>query len=148
MHHGRLPSKGPNSPFSAGNRTILARTCKTCGELADGDSFPLLNAGTKNQARRKECHHCTNARKKYNREVNGIGVPEPRPPLNLQTSSWTQWAVEDDRILREGHEAGRTYEDIAVELGRSLSSVYQRRVRLGLARVRKSHRVEKPWKIQ
>lgn len=144
----RLPSKGPNSPFSAGNRTILARTCKTCGELADGDSFPLLNAGTKNQARRKECHHCTNARKKYNREVNGIGVPEPRPPLNLQTSSWTQWAVEDDRILREGHEAGRTYEDIAVELGRSLSSVYQRRVRLGLSQVRKSHRVEKPWKIQ
>lgn len=144
----RLPSKGPNSPFSAGNRTILARTCKTCGELADGDSFPLLNAGTKNQARRKECHHCTNARKKYNREVNGIGVPEPRPPLNLQTSSWTQWAVEDDRILREGHEAGRTYEDIAVELGRSLSSVYQRRARLGLSRVRKSHRVEKPWKIQ
>jgi len=145
----RLPSKGPNSPFSAGNRTILARTCKTCGELADGESFPLLNAGTKNQARRKECHHCTNARKKYNREVNGIGLPpRARPPEELQTFKWQPWSVEDDKYLRESYEKGYNYEEIGLALGRSANAIYQRRVRLGLANVRKSHRVEKPWKIQ
>jgi hypothetical protein len=141
----RLPSKGPNSPFSAGNRTILARTCAKCGELADGDSFPLINQGA--GGRRKVCHACQNRQKKRDRIERGIGVPEPRPPLNLQTSSWTQWTAEDDQILREGHESGRNFEEIAVTLGRSLSSVYQRRVRLGLPRVRTSHRVEKPWKI-
>jgi hypothetical protein len=143
----RLPSKGPNSPFSAGSRTLLARTCKTCGELADGDSFPLLNAGTKNQARRKACHNCTNRQKKIDRIQRGIGVPAPRPPEELQTSRKLQWSVEDDKYLRENI-AGQSYEAIAVALGRSLSAVYKRRDILGLAAVRKRHRVEKPWKIQ
>ena len=142
---GRLPSKGPNSPFSAGNRTIIARTCTKCGELADGDSFPLINQGK--GGRRKVCHHCQNRQKKADREQRGIGVPAPRPPEELQTSKWTARAEVDDRILRDCVEAGIPYEEIAVALGRSLNSVYQRRVRLGLARVRKSHRVEKPWKI-
>lgn len=141
-----MPSKGPNSPFSAGNRTILARTCSKCGELADGDSFPLINQGR--GGRRKVCHTCQNRQKKADRIQRGIGVPDPRPPVELQTSKWTPWADIDDRILRDGHEAGITYEEIAVALGRSVNSVYQRRVRLGLSRVRKSHRVEKPWKIQ
>jgi hypothetical protein len=141
----RLPSKGPNSPFSAGNRTILARTCSKCGELADGDSFPLINQGA--GGRRKVCHRCQNRQKKIDRIQRGIGVPEPRPPLDLQTSSWTQWESGDDDILRKGHAEGRSYEEIAIELGRSLSSVYQRRVRLGLSRVRATHRVEKPWRI-
>lgn len=143
-----LPSKGPNSPFSAGPRTVLARTCKTCGELADGDSFPVLNAGTKNQARRKECHHCTNARKKRNREERGIGLPTPpRPPEELQVSKYRRWTKAEDDYLRE-HAAGGDYIAMAVELGRSLDSVYARRGILGLPRIRKSHRVEKPWKIQ
>ena len=126
---------------------LLARTCKTCGELADGESFPLLNAGTKNQARRKECHHCTNARKKYNREVNGIGLPAPRPPEELQTSKYTLWSAEDDQTMREGIANGDSYEAIAITLGRSLRSVYKRRSDLGLAPVRKKHRVAKPWSI-
>lgn len=142
---GRLPSKGPNSPFSAGTRTILARTCTKCGELADGDSFPVISGVG---ARRKVCHRCQNLQKKRDRIQRGIGVPEPRPPLNLQTSRWKQWEEVDDRILRDSVEAGLTYEEIAVALGRSLSSVYQRRERLGLAAVRKKHRVEKPWRIQ
>lgn len=146
MTRAPLPSKGPNSPFSAGNRTILARTCSKCGELADGDSFPLINQGA--GGRRKVCHTCQNRQKKADRVLRGIGVPAPRPPLDLQTSSWTQWEAEDDQLLREGHEAGRSYEEIAIALGRSVGSVYQRRVRLGLSQVRKSHRVEKPWKIQ
>lgn len=142
----RLPSKGPNSPFSSGNRTVLARTCKSCGELADGDSFPLLNAGTSNQARRKTCHHCTNALKKRNREERGIGVPPPRPPENLQTMKYQRWSSEEDEYLRNSIET-LSYENIALALGRSLHSVYTRRRILGLAIVRKSHRVEKPWKI-
>jgi hypothetical protein len=142
-----LPSKGPNSPFSAGNRTVLARTCKSCGELADGDSFPLLNAGTKNQARRKECHHCTNANKKRLREERGIGLPGPRPPERLQTSKYQRWTAEEDDYLRE-FVGAMSYEEIAVVLGRSLNSVYTRRGILGLSTVRKKHRVEKPWKIQ
>lgn len=141
-----LPSKGPNSPFSVGSRTLVARTCTSCGELADGASFPLINQGK--GGRRKTCHNCTNAKKKRDRIERGIGVPNPRPPLNLQTSSWTQWTLEQDQILREGIETGSSYEEIAIALGRSLSSVYQRRVRLGLTRVRKTHRVEKPWRIQ
>lgn len=144
---GRLPSKGPNSPFSVGSRTLVARTCTGCGELADGASFPLLNAGTKNEARRKTCHLCTNLRKKRDREERGIGVPAPRPPAELQTKRRTQWSLEDDRYLRES--IGKvSYEEMAVALGRSLLAVYQRRDRLGLARVRKKHRVEKPWRIQ
>jgi hypothetical protein len=143
----RLPSKGPNSPFSSGPRFLLARTCIRCGELADGDSFPILNAGTKNQARRKTCHHCTNAKKKEDREQRGIGLPEARPPEPLQTSKYRRWLEIDDRILRDSIEAGIPYEEIAVALGRSLRSVYKRRSDLGLAKVRKSHRVEKPWKI-
>jgi hypothetical protein len=149
MARGRLPSKGPNSPFSAGNRTILARTCKTCGELADGDSFPILNAGTKNQARRKECHHCTNARKKHNRETRGIGLPpRTRPPEQLQTYKYELWTDKDLDYLKDAYEQGYSYEDIAIALGRSAQAVFQRRVKLGLPRQRKQHRVEKPWKIQ
>lgn len=143
----RLPSKGPNSPFSTGPRTILARTCMNCGELADGDSFPLLNAGTHRQARRRTCHKCTNALKKRNRIQRGIGVPPPRPPVELQTNKKLQWSVEDDRYLRENI-TNESYEAIAIALGRSLFAVYRRRDILGLSTVRKRHRVEKPWKIQ
>jgi len=143
----RLPSKGPNSPFSAGTRTLLARTCMKCGELADGDSFPVLNAGKHNQARRRNCHKCQNLQKKRDRIQRGIGVPAPRPPVELQTNTKRQWSVEDDKFLRE-NVGDLSYEEIAVSLGRSLLAVYQRRDRLGLAQVRKRHRVEKPWKIQ
>jgi hypothetical protein len=139
-----LPSKGPNSPFSAGTRTLLARTCLKCGELADGDSFPVISGVG---ARRKNCHHCVNAQKKKDREERGIGVPAPRPPESQQTKRWQKWSAEDDRVLRERIEARVEYEAIAVELGRSLRSVYKRREVLGLARVRKRHRVEKPWRI-
>lgn len=142
---GRLPSKGPNSPFSAGGRTVLARTCTKCGELADGDSFPVIS-GT--GARRKVCHHCTNAQKKKDREERGIGVPTPRPPEELQTSKWRRWDALDDKRLQQGIVAGQSYEDIAIALGRSLRSVYKRREILGLAPVRKSHRVEKPWQVR
>jgi hypothetical protein len=146
---GRLPKKGPNSPFSAGNRTILARTCSRCGELADGDSFPLLNAGQKNQARRKVCHNCQNLQKKRDRDERGIGLPpRTRPSEPLQTSKYQQWTTKDEKYLREAYEEGYSYEDIGLALGRSANAVFLRRVRLGLPRLRKSHRVEKPWKIQ
>lgn len=144
---GRLPSKGPNSPFSAGNRTILARTCSKCGELADGDSFPLINQGR--GGRRKVCHHCQNARKKKDREERGIGLPpRTRPSEQLQTSRWQQWSVEDENYLREAYEQGYSYEDIGLALGRSANAIFLRREKLGLPRLRKKHRVEKPWKIQ
>jgi hypothetical protein len=99
-------------------------------------------------ARRKACHNCTNAQKKLDREQRGIGVPAPRPPEALQTSKYTRWSVEDDQRMRNLVAAGNTYEQIAIQLGRSLRSVYKRRSDLGIARVRKSHRVEKPWRIQ
>jgi hypothetical protein len=140
----RLPSKGPNSPFSAGTRTLLARTCTKCGELADGDSFPVISGVG---ARRRACHNCVNRQKKQDRIQRGIGVPAPRPAEELQTSKWKQWTADDDQVIRDSIDS-RSYEEIAVTLGRSVNSVYQRRVRLGIARVRKSHRVEKPWKIQ
>jgi hypothetical protein len=138
-----LPSKGPNSPFSAGRRTLLARTCSQCGQLADGDSFPIISGVG---ARRRACHKCVNARKKRDREERGIGVPPPRPPEELQTSKYRHWTADDDKYLRENI-AGMSYEQIAVALGRSLPSVYKRRTVLGLAAVRKSHRVAKPWRI-
>ena len=145
---GRLPSKGPNSPFSAGSRTLIARTCLECGELADGDSFPLLNRGTKNEARRKVCHHCTNAQKKRLREERGIGLPpSQRPPVPMQTAKRRWWSAEEDKFLRESI-GTESYEDMAYALGRSLNAVYTRRGILGLSTVRKKHRVEKPWKIQ
>jgi hypothetical protein len=115
-----------------------------CGELADGDSFPVISGVG---ARRKACHRCVNAQKKRDREERGIGVPAPRPPEAQQTKRWQKWSAEDDRLLREKLEEGLGYEDIAVLLGRSLRSVYKRREILGLARVRKRHRVAKPWRI-
>jgi hypothetical protein len=139
-----LPSKGPYSPYSAGSRTILARTCMKCGELADGDSFPVISGVG---ARRRACHNCVNAQKKRDREERGIGVPVPRPPEELQTRRWLQWSAEDDQFIRD-HIDTLSYEEIAVAMGRSLNSIYTRRGILGLAKVRKSHRVEKPWKIQ
>lgn len=139
-----LPSKGPNSPFSSGIRTVLARTCRKCGELADGDSFPVLS-GT--GSRRHACHKCHNRRKKQDREERGIGIPAPRPPENLQTNKRRQWTADDDRNLRAGITAGHSYEELAVKLGRSLSSVYKRREILGIAATRKRHRVAKPWKV-
>lgn len=144
----RLPSKGPNSPFSVGSRTLLARTCSRCGRLADGDSFPLLNRGTKNEAHRKTCHDCTNALKKQAREERGIGLPPTtRPPEVLQTRKRTRWSKEDDAYLRE-HVGADTYEQIALVLGRSLLAVYKRRDVLGLSKVRLQHRVEKPWVVR
>lgn len=141
---GLLPTKGPHSPWSTGRRTLLARTCLDCGELADGDSFPVI---TGTGARRRNCHHCVNAQKKRDREERGIGVPAPRPPEVLQTNKRRQWSKEDDTYLRE--KVGvQSYEEIAVSLGRSLRSVYKRRSDLGLAAVRMKHRVEKPWVIQ
>lgn len=139
-----LPSKGPNSPFSAGTRTLLARTCTLCGELADGDSFPVISGVW---ARRKACHKCVNAKKKRDRQERGIGLPPAdRPPARLQTSKYQVWSVEDDQYLRD-NVGVKTYEQIALDLGRSLNSVYARRGILGLAAVRKKHRVEKPWTI-
>lgn len=140
----RLPSKGPYSPFSPANRTLVARTCASCGQLADGDSFPVISGVG---ARKKSCHRCVNAKKKRDREERGIGVPVPRPPEELQTAKWQKWTKEDDAYLRE-HIEGMRYEDIAVALGRSLNSVYTRRAILGLSPVRKSHRVAKPWSIK
>jgi hypothetical protein len=145
MTSRRLPSKGPNSPFSAGTRMVLARTCAGCGELADGDSFPAIDGGR--GGRRSVCHKSHNARKKRDRIQRGIGLPAPRPPEQLQTSRYQLWSAEDDRQLRERIAAGEGYEDIALALGRSLASVYKRRSDLGLAPVRKRHRVAKPWKI-
>jgi hypothetical protein len=139
-----LPSKGPNSPFSAGRRTLVARTCRQCGELADGDSFPVISGVG---ARRKACHNCTNAKKKQDRIQRGIGVPPARPPEPLQTSKYRRWTAEEDNYLRE-HVEDTSYENMAIALGRSLNSVYTRRGILGLAKVRKQHRVEKPWSIQ
>lgn len=143
----RLPSRGPNSPFSVGGRTLVARTCVRCGQLADGDSFPILNARMQNQARRKVCHDCFNARKKLDREERGIGRPPARPPAELQTSRYLLWSAEDDQKMRDMIAAGTSYEQIAVALGRSIRAVYKRRTVLGIARVRPSHRVEKPWRI-
>ena len=140
----RLPSKGPNSPFSVGSRTLLARTCTDCGELVDGESFPVIS-GT--GARRKVCHNCQNARKKRDREQRGIGVPAPRPREELQTNRKQLWSEEDDTYLRENID-NLSYEEIAVVLGRSLRAVYKRRDILGIAKVRKQHRVEKPWQIK
>jgi len=137
-----LPSKGPNSPFSAGTRTLLARTCIKCGELADGDSFPVISGVG---ARRKACHNCVNAQKKLDREERGIGVP--RPPEALQTSKYRRWTQDEDNYLRE-HVEDTSYENMALVLGRSLRSVYKRRSVLGLATVRKQHRVAKPWIVQ
>jgi hypothetical protein len=141
----RLPSKGPNSPFSPGNRTLLARTCRDCGELVDGESFPLINQGE--GGRRKVCHNCQNARKKRDREERGIGVPVPRPKEELQTNRKQLWTEADDTYLRENIEH-LSYEEIAVHLGRSLSAVYKRREVLGITVVRKAHRVLKPWQIK
>lgn len=140
----RLPSKGPNSPFSAGRRTLVARTCRECGELADGDSFPIISGAG---ARRRACHKCVNAKKKQDREERGIGVPPPRPAEQLQTSKYRRWTADEDNYLRE-HVQDTSYENMAITLGRSLNSVYTRRGILGLAKVRKAHRVEKPWKIR
>jgi hypothetical protein len=74
-------------------------------------------------------------------------VCPPRPPEALQISRKTRWTAADDKYLRE-HLEDMSYENIAIVLGRSLRSVYKRREILGLAAVRKKHRVEKPWSIQ
>jgi hypothetical protein len=57
------------------------------------------------------------------------------------------WSAEDDKQLRAGIDAGTGYEQLAVQLGRSVRSVYKRREVLGLAPVRKRHRVAKPWSV-
>jgi hypothetical protein len=66
----------------------------------------------------------------------------------LQTSKYQRWSEAEDRLLRDGIEAGTPYMEIATALGRSLNSIYTRRGILGLAKVRPSHRVAKPWRIQ
>lgn len=126
----------------------MARTCIACGKLADGESFPILNRGTRNEARRKVCHDCFNARKKRDREERGIGRPTARPPENLQTSAYRKWSVEDDQQMRDLVASGTPYEEIAVALGRSLHAVYTRRNILGLSRVRPSRRVATPWRVE
>lgn len=86
--------------------------------------------------------------KKQGREERGIGLPTPpRPPEELQTSKYRRWTKEEDDYLRE-HINGMGYEDMARALGRSLDSVYTRRGILGLARIRRSHRVAEPWRIE
>jgi hypothetical protein len=139
-----LPSRGPYSPFSVGQRTLVARTCLRCGQLADGDSFPVISGVG---ARRKACHDCVNRQKKRDREERGIGRPSARPPEELQTSKYRRWSAEEDKYLRENI-TGQSYEQIAVALGRSLDSVYTRRRILGLATVRTSRRVETPWVVR
>lgn len=102
----------------------------------------------KNQARRKVCHDCFNARKKHDREERGIGRPSAKPPAELQTSRYLLWSVEDDQRMRDMIAAGTGYEEIAVALGRSLRAVYKRRTVLGITKVRPSHRVAQPWRIE
>lgn len=143
----RLPSKGPNSPFSVGPRKLLARTCPVCGRFADGESFPLLNRGTKNEAHRKVCHDCQNEFKRRKRAEGVYAMPVPRPSEELQTRKRTLWSKEDDAYLTENIST-KSYEEIAIVLGRSLKAVYKRRDVLGIAKVRKQHRVEKPWIVR
>lgn len=140
----RLPSKGPNSPYSVGTRTLLARTCTRCGKLADGESFPVI-AGK--GVRRSTCHDCTNLKKKRDREERGIGLPAPRPAEELQTNKKQRWTESDDLYLTENL-PNKSYEEIALVLGRSLRAVYKRREILGITQVRKAHRVEEPWRIE
>ena len=140
----RMPSKGPNSPYSVGKRTLVARTCGICGRLADADSFPVISGVG---ARRRACHLCVNAKKKRDREERGIGVPPARrPPEDKQFNKRRQWSAEEDDFLREHIEHG-DYEKLAIALGRSMSAVYKRRNILGLSPVRMKHRVERPWVI-
>jgi hypothetical protein len=126
----------------------VARTCIVCERFADGASFPILNRGTRNEARRRVCHDCHNARKKRDREERGVGRPTPRPPEKLQTSKYQHWSAGEDQRLRELVASGAGYEEIAVALGRSLRSVYTRRAILGIPRVRPSQRVAQPWRIE
>ena len=142
-----LPSKGPNSPFSSGGRTLLARSCVVCERLCDGASFPILNRGTHRESRRRVCHDCHNRRKKKDRE-RGVGRPSARPPESMQTSAYQHWSAKEDQRLRELIADGTGYEDIAVALGRSLKSVYTRRAILGIPRVRPSAKVQQPWRIE
>lgn len=142
-----LPSKGPNSPFSVGGRTLLARTCTKCGELADGASFPIINRGTKKETRRRVCHNCQNKQKKDDREERGIGLPTVKPPEELQTHKYQLWTTEENKFLTDNL-GTLTYEEIAIKLGRSLRAVYKRRDVLKLERVRVKHRVAKPWRIE
>lgn len=147
MSTDRLPAKGPNSPFSVGSRTLLARTCTRCGRFADGDSFPILNRGTKNEARRKTCHECTNVLKRQAREQRGSGLPHPNkrvPEDHVRT--WREWTQEEDRYLRE-HLQTDSYAEIASVLGRTLRAVYKRRDVLGLPKVRKTLEVAEPWQL-
>ena len=124
---------------------MLARTCKVCGKLADGDSFPIISSVG---ARRRACHTCVNLAKKRDREERGIGLPPSRrPPEDQQTSKYMRWEAWEDKYLTE-NVAHMSYEELAVALGRSLHSVYTRRAVLGIAAVRVSHRVAEPWKIQ
>ncbi len=138
-----VPSKGPNSPYSPGTRTLLARTCAVCGALGDGDSLPLTGLKA---YRRSECHACFNKRKKRDREERGIGLPPPRPPENLQVNRHIPWTQEDDNYLRE-HLGTDDVEDIAIALGRSINAIYVRRSILGLQSLRIRHRVAQPWRI-
>ena len=50
--------------------------------------------------------------------------------------------------MRSLIESGAPYEVVALALGRSLRAIYKRRSVLGIARVRPSHRVEQPWKVE
>ena len=50
--------------------------------------------------------------------------------------------------MRDMIAAGTGYEEIAVALGRSLRAVYKRRTVLGITKVRPSHRVAQPWRIE
>ena len=143
---GSLPSKGPNSPWSVGTRTLLARTCVRCHRLGDADSFPPTGPPG---VRRKVCHDCQNRQKKRDREQRGIGLPPgTRPPEELQTAKRRQWAREDDQYIRDNLDH-LTFEQLAVALGRSVRAVYKRREVLGIEPVRVRHRVAPPpWQIR
>lgn len=107
---------------TVGYRTLLAKTCKGCGELLPARSF---RSGTYKEGqctRSPECHACTTAR--Y--DLTNKAKRRNEESRDHAENHWQHWGQEEDELVL----SGKPIAEIAAATGRTYAAVRQRRYTL------------------
>ncbi len=113
-------SGGVRLAYRVGNRTLIARTCCTCGEFKMRSEFHNRSNG----AAQAVCKACAI---KAGTEYNWYRNKESEETASRATAPWTKAEV---RKLSQLVERGVPIRQIAYQMGRSIPSIDQARKKL------------------
>lgn len=103
-----------------GKRTLLAKSCLVCGKLKPGSSY----AAVMKHYKQSYCHECHNLRSRPGMHAHQEGS------LERALSHRQPWSDAELRYLAEMAAKGRTGPEMALELNRTVYSVYTMKAKL------------------